>query len=351
MRSRAVRICVTAAGAGLACAALPLLVLYLMVAANQWTLHPAVALAVFVAGAVVAVTTAIILANRESRKVSAYLIYLSAAAEQLGAGQTRPRMKPSNIEEIDLVYQEIQRAADRMAGRLSAGRQFSADASHQLRTPLTSLSMRLEEIEYLSDDPAIREEASRSLEQVERLTQVVHDLLDRSRRERAASEAVSVGPIFDQQEAEWKQAFGAVGRNITFIEGEHGPVLANPGALSQIIATLVENSLKYGAGTTEVSSRKVGKGVVIEVADEGDGVAPEVADAVFTKGFSTGGSTGIGLPLARDMAESFGGRVELSRRQPPVFAVTLNALPEELDPRRVLPAGGVISVGARRRKY
>lgn len=134
MRSRAVRICVTAAGAGLACAALPLLVLYLMVAANQWTLHPAVALAVFVAGAVVAVTTAIILANRESRKVSAYLIYLSAAAEQLGAGQTRPRMKPSNIEEIDLVYQEIQRAADRMAGRLSAERQFSADASHQLRT-------------------------------------------------------------------------------------------------------------------------------------------------------------------------------------------------------------------------
>ncbi|KMY23845.1 sensor histidine kinase [Actinobaculum suis] len=354
MRLRAVLLCVTVAGVAGACTGIPLLLLLDHYSRTGWDRPTAViglAIGIFLVSLVVGGLFGVVVARRESRKLSAHLIYLAAAAEQLGAGQTRPRMKPSRIEEIDLVYQEIQRAADRFAGRLSAERQFSADASHQLRTPLASLSMRLEEIQYLSDDAAVSQEATQCLEQIERLTQVIDDLLARSRQESAGTEAVALEPVFAQQKAEWEQAFAAAGREVEFVAASHGPVLASPSGLSQIIATLVENSLKYGAGTTTVSSKNVGQGAVISVADEGEGVAPEIAEAVFTKGFSTGGSTGIGLPLARDMAESFGGRLELTQKQPPIFTLSLRALPEELDPRRVMPSGGVISVGARRRRY
>ncbi len=293
----------------------------------------------------------VMVALKQSRRLSAPLIYLAAAAEQLGAGQTRPQMEKSGIEEIDLVYEELVRTADRMAGRISAERQFSADASHQLRTPLTALSMRLEEIQYLTDDPEIAEEAGSCLEQVERLAGVVEDLLAVSRSEAAGNtEAVRIGPIFEQQRDEWERSFKKAGRSLTFIDEAGVAVLVNPGSLAQIIATLIENSLKYGAGETSVRSRKMGRGVIIEVADEGQGVGKEFIDAIFMKGFSTGGSTGIGLPLAKSLAEADGGRLELTQNSPPVFSLALNAVPQALNPDKILPPGSIITVGSRRKR-
>ncbi|MFT0846415.1 ATP-binding protein [Actinomycetaceae bacterium L2_0104] len=293
----------------------------------------------------------VIVALRQSRKLSAPLIYLAAAAEQLGAGQTRPQMEKSGIEEIDLVYEELVRTADRMAGRISAERQFSADASHQLRTPLTALSMRLEEIQYLTDDPEIAEEAGSCLEQVERLAGVVQDLLAVSRSDAAGNtEAVQLEPVFEQQLDEWGRSFEQAGRKLTFTDDAGVAVLINPGSLAQIIATLIENSLKYGEGTVSVRAHKSGRGVIIQVSDEGKGVDKDVADSIFKKGFSTGGSTGIGLALARSLAESDGGRLELTQASPPIFSLALNAVPQSLNPDRILPAGSIIAVGSRRRR-
>ncbi|MDO4887453.1 MAG: ATP-binding protein [Actinomycetaceae bacterium] len=309
----------------------------------------------FVVGAgvvAIALTSAIAagIARRYSRKLSAPLIYLAAAAEQLGAGQARPRMKRSGIEEIDLVYEELERTAERMAGRIAAERQFAADASHQLRTPLTALSMRLEEIEYLSDQEEVREEAASCLEQVERLAGVVSDLLTASRAVVPGTEAVPLRKLFEQQKDEWNRAFKKAGRALVF-EGEEGlAVLASPGSLAQILATLIENSLKYGEGATRVAARKVGKGVVVDVSDEGKGISEDLTEAIFTKGVSTGGSTGIGLPLARSLAESAGGRLELTQASPPVFRVALSAVPRSLDPDKILPSGSIIAMGARRRR-
>ncbi len=122
------------------------------------------------------------MASWQANRLAAPLVYLAASAEQIGSGQTRPRIELSGVEEIDLVAEELVRSADRMAARLSAERQFAADASHQLRTPLTALTMRLEEISATTTQDEVRVEAEASLEQIERLVGVVDELLGRTRR-------------------------------------------------------------------------------------------------------------------------------------------------------------------------
>lgn len=300
----------------------------------------------------VAVAAASVVASKAARRISAPLIYLAAEAEQLGSGQVRPRLRSSGIEEIDLVQAELVRSAERVAGRLAAERQFASDASHQLRTPLTSLSLRLEEIELLASEEEVRKEARACLEQVERLTGVVEDLLQVSRRTGGGTtEALHLSEVFAQQEEEWGPAFETAGRSLTFADEVRQPVLATPGSLAQVLATVIENSLRYGAGRTEVSVRSAngGHGIFIDVADQGEGVAEDIAQHVFERNVSGHGSTGVGLALAKDLVEADGGRIELSRRCPAVFSILLNAVPRSLDPNNVLPQGALVSVGRRRR--
>ncbi|WP_194948341.1 sensor histidine kinase [Actinomyces trachealis] len=302
--------------------------------------------------ALVAFAAAYFVAARGSRRISAPLIYLAAEAEQLGSGQVRPRLRTSGIEEIDLVQAELVRSAERVAGRIAAERQFASDASHQLRTPLTSLTLRLEEIELTCPDEATRAEAHACVEQVERLTGVVEDLLKASRRAGGGTtEALRLEDVFAQQREEWESAFAAAGRDLTFSDEVGMPVLANPGSLAQVLATVIENSLRYGAGRTSVSVRSAngGHGVFIDIADKGEGVSDELAPYIFERAVSGHGSTGVGLALARDLTEADGGRIELSHRRPAVFSIFLNSVPRSLDPHKVLPQGALVSVGRWRR--
>lgn len=213
-------------------------------------------IALVVVAAVVAFAAGIAMAIWQANRLAAPLVYLAASAEQLGSGQVRPQLEPSGVEEIDLVAAELARSADRMAGRLAAERKFASDASHQLRTPLTALSMRLEEIMLASADEPVREEARISLEQVERLVRVVDDLLLASRRAQGGTtEAVQLIEVVHQQEEEWAPTFQAVGRRLVVEVDRSTQVLATPGALAQVLATLIENSLRHGGGTTTVRSR------------------------------------------------------------------------------------------------
>ena len=253
-----------------------------------------------------ALTAASVVASRVARRISAPLIYLAAEAEQLGSGQVRPRLRSSGIEEIEL----------------------------------------------LAGEEEVRAEAHACLEQVERLTGVVQDLLKVSRRTGGGTtEALHLKDIFAQQREEWEPAFEQAGRTITFSDEIRHPVLATPGSLAQVLATVVENSLRYGAGTTTVSVRSAngGHAVFIDVADEGEGVAEDIAPHVFERHVSGYGSTGVGLALAKDLVEADGGRIELSQRKPAVFSILLNAVPKSLDPNNVLPQGALVSVGRRRR--
>ena len=184
--------------------------------------------------------------------------------------------------------------------------------------------MRLEEIASTDDLIVVEEEATIAIAQVERLSRVVDDLMSRTRSGTETNPAVSLDSVLASLQREWQPAFAAARRSI-HVSGERGlGIRATPTALAQILTTLLENSLIYGRGTVEIRARRAGPSVVIEVADEGDGVPAAIAPHIFERSVSSSGS-GLGLSLARDLAEAAGGRLELVRAKPPLFAVFLSA--------------------------
>lgn len=262
-------------------------------------------------------------AQRRARLLGDPLTELAARAERLGAGESRFMPLDSGIGELDRISDVLSRSANQVTRNLAAERDFAADASHQLRTPLTALLMRLDEIASTDDLAVVQEEAQVAIGQVERLSKVVDDLMGRTRVSDPTRPSVSLDAVLASLQREWQPAFAASKRSMR-IHGERGlRVRATPMALAQIVSTLIENALAHGRGTVDIAARRAGPSVVIELGDEGAGVSPSIAPHIFERSVSSSGS-GLGLTLARDLAEDNGGRLELVSAQPAVFAVFLS---------------------------
>ena len=277
------------------------------------------------AGAGVALAAATGMALLQAKVLRAPLASLQRRAETLGSGQKREPLRSSGIAEVDRVAELLERSADRVDRLIAAERQFASDASHQLRTPLTALSMRLEEILQAEDQQTVREEAASALAQVERLATVVEHLLESVRDNNLRAGPVPLDEVVLQQVVEWEPAFAARQR-IVKATGTRGLVaLATPNGLSQVLATLLENSLIHGAGMVTVSTRSTGISLVVEVTDEGPGVPAELGARIFERSVSGRKGTGLGLAVARELAEADGGRLELVQQKPAMFALFLSA--------------------------
>jgi signal transduction histidine kinase len=281
-------------------------------------------LLIILAVALLAVLAAVVLAVRQARRLASPLTDLAQTAERLGSGDPRPRHRRYAVPELDRIADVLDASAERIARMLTAERRLAADASHQLRTPLTALSMRLEEIIATDDAGTVKEEATIALGQVERLTDVVQRLLTNSRDPRSGSAVgFELDDVIKQQLEEWRPAYRREGR-VLAVTGARGlRAFGTPGAVAQVAATLIENGLMHGAGTVTLSTRVTGNQAVLEVTDRGQGVPPELGSRVFERTVSGRNSTGIGLAVARDLAEADGGRLELLQQRPPVFALFL----------------------------
>ncbi|MFD4127743.1 ATP-binding protein [Streptomyces globisporus] len=278
--------------------------------------------------ALLAIVSAVLLAVRQANRLASPLTDLAETAERLGSGDPRPRHKRYGVPELDRVADVLDSSAERIARMLTAERRLAADASHQLRTPLTALSMRIEEISVTDDPETVKEEANIALTQVERLTDVVERLLTNSRDPRTGSAVVfDLDEVIKQQIEEWRPAYRSTGRALV-CSGKHGlRAVGTPGAVAQVLAALIENSLMHGGGTVALRTRVTGNQVVVEVTDEGPGVPAELGARIFERAISGRNSTGIGLAVARDLAEADGGRLELLQQHPAVFALFLSRVP------------------------
>ncbi|GHE61704.1 two-component sensor histidine kinase [Streptomyces longispororuber] len=275
--------------------------------------------------ALLAIVAAVLLAVRQANRLASPLTDLAETAERLGSGDPRPRHRRYGVPELDRVADVLDSSAERIARMLTAERRLAADASHQLRTPLTALSMRLEEITVTDDLDTVKEEATIALTQVERLTDVVERLLTNSRDPRTGS-AVSfdLDEVIKQQVEEWRPAYRSAGRAIVSSGKRHLKAVGTPGAVAQVLAALIENSLMHGGGTVALRTRVTGNQAVIEVTDNGPGVPADLGARIFERTISGRNSTGIGLAVARDLAEADGGRLEMLQAQPPVFGLFLS---------------------------
>jgi len=262
----------------------------------------------------------------QARRLARPMQELASAADRLGSGDARPLGRRYGVAELDRVAEGLDGSAERIGDLLAAEREFAADASHQLRTPLTALSMRLEEMMAAADDPAVvREEGAAALVQTERLADVVSELLGRTRSPAGGSrKRVSIDDVVAQQVVEWDPAFRRKNRKLEVAGDKNLRAYGRPGTLSQVIATLLDNALLHGAGTVTLRTSRTPKSVVIEVRDEGKGVPPDLVPRIFERNVSgKPGGTGLGLALARSIAAADGGNVVLVRPSPAVFAVFL----------------------------
>ncbi|MFE9995811.1 ATP-binding protein [Streptomyces avermitilis] len=291
-------------------------------------------LLIIAAVALLAVIAAVLLAVRQANRLASPLTDLAETAERLGSGDPRPRHKRYGVPELDRVADVLDSSAERIARMLTAERRLAADASHQLRTPLTALSMRLEEITLTDDPDTVKEEATIALTQVERLTDVVERLLTNARDPRTGS-AVSfdLDEVIQQQLAEWRPAYRSEGRAVVSSGKRHLRAVGTPGAVAQVLAALIENSLMHGGGTVALRTRVTGNQAVVEVTDEGPGVPADLGARIFERTISGRNSTGIGLAVARDLAEADGGRLEMLQAQPPVFGLFLSRTPLKKAPQ------------------
>lgn len=302
--------------------------------------HHVAAIAVLVACAVILPPAGVYLARSVARqRVTGLLEPIRAVvhrAEEYGAGGyalesgavgARPPLR-TGIAEVDNLSAVLDRNAQILERALTSERTFASDASHQLRTPLAALLMRLDEIVATESLEEVRAEAEIAISQTERLSGVVDELLHRSRAGHAdGGRSVSLETVLTNLAAEYRPDLERRGREIV-VTGERGIIVrASASAVSNILATLVENALVHGAGQVTLTTRRSGPSAVIEVRDEGPGIDPVLGATVFERAVTSGAGTGLGLAVAREQADSFGGRLELQQTSPPVFALYVSMAP------------------------
>lgn len=273
--------------------------------------------------ALISATIAAAVAMFTARRLSDPLLDVADRAARLGAGDFRISPGRHGIPELDRVSDVLDHSASRIAELVRRERDLASDVSHQIRSRLTALQMRLEEI-ALCDDPGVRAEAEAALEQAERLSGVVDELLAQARNARAADTiALDVSAEARTILQEYQVALSAAGRRVQDDLRPGLRAMATPGRLHQALAVLLDNAIKHGAGPIRVTARDAPANVVVEVSDGGPGVSEELAPRLFERGVSGASGTGLGLALARALVEADGGRLELRQARPPVFAIFL----------------------------
>ena len=263
--------------------------------------------------------------SRRARALALPFERLTADAQALGRGDFGVRASATGLIEADAAGVALEETAGRLGALLDRERAFSADASHQLRTPLTRLRLGLESA--LLDPAADRDAALRdAVTRLDALEQTVSSLLLLARDDRPRSGSSDVGSLVREGVEQWRAAAIDTGRELSVRVGTDVPLAAcGPLALRQVLDVLVDNALLHGQGAVVIAVREAGLGVAVDVSDEGPGLGHDPERAFVRRSEGARGH-GIGLALARSLTEAEGGRLVVTSPGPhPVLSVLLPA--------------------------
>jgi signal transduction histidine kinase len=278
---------------------------------SSWVRLAAIGLAV-VAGAFV---LAWILATTVSRP----LRRLRDTAGQLGSGDLDARAPTDGPAELAALGVSFNRMADALGSSMRAQRDFVANASHQLRTPLTGIKLRLEAIR--AEGGSAGENAAKAEEELDRLEALVDDLLALAGAATAppAGTTVDLSQVIEEAAERWRAPATGAEKTVEVSRNEPALVFADPDDLAHVVDNLVENALRYtppGAHVTVESAAENGRATLV-VADDGPGIPADDRARVFERfyrgsnGRRLGPGTGLGLAIVAELVERWGGEVTL----------------------------------------
>jgi signal transduction histidine kinase len=245
-----------------------------------------------------------------TRSITKPLHDLALAADAVGRGSKVEPLRERGARELRRATHAFNAMQDRLHRYLDSRTRVLAAMSHDLRTPLTRLRLRIESIE----DEALRQRCEDDLEEMTRMVTGALGLF------RGLNDQEPAGSIdIDALARELQSQFGEIGGEVRIEGRSQGPYIGKPLAIKRCLSNLIDNALRYGDRATLVIED--GPALTLRVLDEGPGIPAEALDQVFEPFFrlessrnrNTGG-TGLGLSIARDIAQAHGGKLTLANR-------------------------------------
>jgi len=263
---------------------------------------------------------------------------LDGAARRVAEGDLDTAVAVEGSTEQRSLARAFNEMTQRIKRLLRVQQDFVADASHQLRTPLTGLRLRLEGLaDRFRGEPPIERELEAALGEIDRLSLIVEELLILSRagEHELPGERIDLSAAARRAAARWSAAAADRGIEIAVAPGSAaGSGWCAAPDLERSLDSLLENALTYSpAGTRVVLEAGPGR---ISVLDEGPGLEPGEEEAVFER-FSRGSAgrrgpkgTGLGLAIARELTRQWDGEVRLRNREGGGLTATIELPPAEV---------------------
>ena len=263
------------------------------------------------------------------------------AAKEVAAGHFIDPLPVDSEDELGRLTRTFNEMQEQLARMDRARKEFIANASHELRTPIFSLGGFVEILQNEDLDQETREEFLETMrEQVERLGKLAVDLLDLSRLDAGSlqleSERVDLTELARDVAGEFRPAFGQHGTDFRLdLDGRRVEARADPERVAQIMRILLDNALRHtpeGTRVTVSAERRDGAAEVA-VSDTGPGLDSAVAAQLFERFYTADAArgSGLGLAIARELAERMSGRIDLrSAPGQTVFTLALPALDDEV---------------------
>ncbi|GAA2553860.1 sensor histidine kinase [Pseudonocardia hydrocarbonoxydans] len=260
---------------------------------------------------------------------------LREAATRLGDGDFTVTAPRSGLHELDQVAAAVDSAASRIGRLVERERAFSADASHQLKTPLAAARVVVE-TELMVPRPDPTEALRETLEALERMNLTVTELLTLARDDHTTRTPVRIADLLADAERRWSTALRRSGRTLVVDTSSDAMVRVSAVALGHVLDVLLDNARGHGAGPVVVTTEPVAGGVAVAVADSGSLGATA---GLFHRRQAGASGTGIGLALARALAEAEGARLRLRSASPTTFELLIPAVAVHSASAQVRAAG------------